>query len=210
MNRTKPYSESCDQNREPIFEVLREVFAHSRKVLEIGSGTGQHAVYFTAHLPHLTWQTSDLPAYHAGIAAWLEETALPNVRPPLALDVADENWSVEKVDAVFSANTVHIMSWPEVERMFEGIGRILEEHGVFCLYGPFNYGGAYTSASNAHFDNWLKMRDPLSGIRDFEALDALARAQGMHLLRDHTMPANNRTLVWRMEGTTHPAAQGNT
>lgn len=194
----KPYSESCDQNKAPILAVLRKVFADTQQVLEIGSGTGQHAVYFGDHLPHVQWQTSDLAVYHAGINAWLAEAA-PNVRPPLALDVCCDAWPVDKVDAIFSANTTHIMSWRAVTAMFAGIGRILAPNGVFVLYGPFNYGGGYTSESNARFDAWLKARDPLSGIRHFEEIDTLARAQGLTLWEDIEMPVNNRTLVWRRE-----------
>jgi cyclopropane fatty-acyl-phospholipid synthase-like methyltransferase len=195
----KPFSESCVQNREPILAVLREAFADRRHVLEIGSGTGQHAVYFAPELPHLVWQTADVPQHHAGIRAWLDDAALPNVRPPLALDANDTAWHDGHYDAVFSANTLHIMSWAEVERCFAGIGAVLESGGTLIIYGPFNYNGAYTSASNARFDAWLKARDPASGVRDFEAVDALARAQGLVLQQDIAMPANNRTLVWRME-----------
>lgn len=195
----KPYAESCEQNRDPILAVLREVFADRRAVLEIASGTGQHAVHFGAALPHLTWQTSELPANHAGIQAWLDEASLANVLPPLALDVNAPDWPVVEVDAIFNANTVHIVAWPAVERMFAGIGRVLAPGGLLCLYGPFNYGGAFTSESNARFDVWLKNRDPASGVRDFEALDRLAAAEGMRLLRDIEMPANNRSLIWRRD-----------
>ena len=193
----KPFSESCVQNREPILAVLREVFADSRQVLEIGSGTGQHAVYFGAELPHLVWQSADVPPHHPGIRAWLDEAALPNVRPPIALDVSQPGWRSGRYDAVFSANTLHIMGWPEVEQFFEGVGDVLEAGGVLAVYGPFNTDGAFTSESNARFDAWLKARDPASGVRDFEAVDALARAQGLVLQQDIAMPANNRTLVWR-------------
>ena len=193
----KPFAESCEQNREPILAVLREVFADRSRVLEIGSGTGQHAVYFAPELPHLAWQTADVPAHHAGIGLWLAEAGLPNVLPPVALDVNASDWHGGRYDAVFSANTLHIMSWPEVERFFEGVGRVLEPGGVLAVYGPFNYHGRFTSESNARFDAWLKARDPASGVRDFEAVDALARAQGLVLQRDYAMPANNRTLVWR-------------
>jgi cyclopropane fatty-acyl-phospholipid synthase-like methyltransferase len=193
----KPFAESCVQNRDPILAVLVEVFADRRRVLEIGSGTGQHAVYFAAALPHLVWQTADVPLHHAGIRAWLMDAALPNVLAPLALDVCQTGWRSGRYDAVFSANTLHIMSWPEVKCFFAGVGGVLEPGGVLAVYGPFNYGGAFTSESNAHFDAWLKARDPASGVRDFEAVDALARAQGLVLQRDIAMPANNRTLVWR-------------
>lgn len=192
----KPHAESCDQNREPILAVLGVEFAHAQVVLEIGSGTGQHAVYFAAELPHLTWLTSDLAVNHPGILAWLQEAGLSNVRPPLDLDVRAQRWPVDTVDAVFSANTVHIMDWNGVEHMFAGIGRVLEPGGVFCLYGPFNYNGTYTSDSNRRFDAWLKQRDRASGVRDFEALDELAQGAGLRMRNDHAMPANNRTLVW--------------
>jgi cyclopropane fatty-acyl-phospholipid synthase-like methyltransferase len=193
----KPFSESCVQNREPILAVLREAFADRNTVLEVGSGTGQHAVYFGAALPHLRWQTADVPIHHPGIRLWLDEAALPNVLPPIALDVNQTAWRSGRYDAVFSANTLHIMSWPEVELFFAGIGEVLAPGGVLAIYGPFNYRGAFTSESNARFDAWLKSRDPASGIRDFEAIEALARTQGLTLLQDIAMPANNRTVVWQ-------------
>lgn len=196
----KPYAESCDQNRDPILAVLREEFADCRTILEIGSGTGQHAVHFAQCLPHLQWQTSDQREYHPGIHAWLDEAGLPNTRPPLPLKMGHDPWPEQRYDGIFSANTVHIMSWPEVEQLFAGIGTALLPGGRFCLYGPFNYNGRFTSDSNARFDQWLKSRDPLSGVRDFEALDRLAQAAGMELLRDHAMPANNRILVWQKKG----------
>jgi hypothetical protein len=193
----KPYAESCDINRDPILAVLREILSDRKHVLEIASGTGQHAVHFGRALPHLTWQTSELKQNHAGIHMWLDEAQLPNVRAPLCIDANDAEWPISRVDAIFNANTVHIMSWPEVELLFAGIGRVLEMGGILALYGPFNYGGKFTSESNARFDDWLKSRDPKSGVRDFEALNQLAAAQGMVLLRDIEMPINNRTLVWR-------------
>jgi hypothetical protein len=193
----KPYAESCEQNRAPILAVLQDVFAERKKVLEIASGTGQHAVYFGAALPHLTWQTSELPVNHAGILAWLDEAALPNVLPPLAIDVNDTQWPATPVDAIFNANTVHIVAWPAVQRMFAGIGRVLVAGGILCIYGPFNYGGQFTSESNARFDAWLKSRDPNSGVRDFEVTNQLAEAHGLTLLKDIAMPSNNRSLVWQ-------------
>ncbi len=193
----KPHAESCEQNRAPILAVLLEAFADRKRVLEIASGTGQHAVYFAPELPHLTWQTSELPHNHEGIRAWLDEARLPNVLPPLDLDITAPTWPVSGVDAIFNANTVHIIAWPAVEHLFAGIGRVLEPGGIVCLYGPFNYGGRFTSESNARFDVWLKSRDPASGVRDFEAITALAQAQGLDLLRDVAMPSNNRTLIWQ-------------
>lgn len=192
----KPYSEACERNRGPLLAVLRDALADCRSVLEIGSGSGQHAVYFAAELPHITWQPSDLPALHPGIRAWLTEAQLPNLRPPLALDVAGE-WPAGPFDAAFTANTLHIMSWQRVEHFFAGVARAVAPGGLLAVYGPFNYGGAFTSASNAQFDQWLKSRDPASGIRDFEDVCALARSQGFDLERDLAMPANNRTLVLR-------------
>jgi len=191
----KPFSQACENNKGPILEVLRGAFAEARSVLEIGSGTGQHAAHMAAGLPHLVWQPSDLPQNHPGIASWIR--GVGNALPPVALDVNDADWPVSECDAVFSANTAHIMHWPSVVRMFEGIGRVLVPGGVFALYGPFRYGGEHTSASNARFDRSLRATDPGMGIRDFEAVDALAGACAMRLVEDHAMPANNRTLVWR-------------
>jgi SAM-dependent methyltransferase len=192
----KPYSESCEQNQAPILEILRETLVNQKHVLEIASGTGQHAVYFGRALPHLTWQTSELAQNHAGILAWLNESKLPNVLPPIAIDVNDDQWPIKIVDTVFNANTVHIISWPEVERMFAGIARVLSAGGILCLYGPFNYKGNFTSESNARFDVWLKSRNKNSGVRDFEAINRLAGRYGLFLLKDVAMPSNNRTLVW--------------
>jgi SAM-dependent methyltransferase len=196
----KPYAQSCEENQAPILAVLRETFADRRRVLEIGSGTGQHAIYFAGQLPHLFWQPSELAENLSGIRAWLAEADLPNVAAPLLLDIERQPWPDCGADAVFSANTAHIVSWPQVEALFASIGVLLPPGGVFALYGPFNYGGRFTSDSNTRFDQWLKARDPLSGVRDFEALDALARAAGLTLTRDYTMPANNRTLVWHKTG----------
>jgi len=193
----KPFSQACENNKRPLLAVLREAFAAVDFVLEIGSGTGQHAAFFAGEMPWLRWQPTDRAENLPGIEAWREDSALPNLLPPLSLDVTDEHWPVTDTPAVFSANTVHIMGWPEVERFFAGIGAILRAGGVFCLYGPFNYGGAYSSPSNAEFDQWLRTRDARSGIRDFEALDALARAAGLEFQADKAMPANNRTLIWR-------------
>ena len=196
----KPFSESCVQNRDPILAVLRNAFADRNTVLEIGSGTGQHAVDFGAALPHLRWQTADVLPYHTGIQMWLNDAALPNVLPPIELDVNQQDWRHGRYDAVFSANTLHIMGRDSVEQFFAGVGAVMEQGGVLMVYGPFNYNGAFTSESNARFDVWLKSRDPASGVRDFEAVDALARAQGLSLQQDIAMPANNRSLIWKRLG----------
>lgn len=195
----KPYSEACDRNCEPILAVIRPLLRECEAVLEIGSGTGQHAVYFAKQLPHLVWHTSDREEQHEGIRLWLKQADLANTRLPLPLNVMQDVWPALAVDAVFSANTTHIMHWPEVEALFQGVGRLLPARGLFLLYGPFNYAGCYTSASNAHFDEWLHARDPHSGIRNFEEIDALARTAGMNLLHDAEMPANNRMLVWEKQ-----------
>ncbi len=193
---TKPFAPSCDRNSGPILGVLRRHFADRRTVLEIGSGTGQHAVAFASELPHLTWQTSDLAESLPGIGLWLEEARLPNLPPPLELDVS-RPWPATRYDAAFSANTLHIMSWSAVQQLFERLAEALADDATLAIYGPFNYGGRFTSRSNADFDAWLKERSPVMGIRDFEAVGALARSAGLQLLEDCAMPANNRTLVWR-------------
>jgi len=192
----KPYAPACERNREPILAVLRECFADRRDVLEVGSGTGQHAVHFAAAMPWLSWQCSDRAEHLPGIRQWLDEAGLPNTPAPIELDVSGA-WARRRFDAVFSANTLHIMGWPEVQQFFEGVDAVLATDGVLAAYGPFNYGGEYTSDSNREFDAWLKARDKRSGIRDFEAVDALAREIGLTLMDDVAMPANNRTLVWR-------------
>ena len=193
----KPFSESCEQNKYPILAVLKEYFAVAKTVLEIGSGTGQHAVFFAEQMPHLTWHTSDQARQHTGINMWLNDAARENIMAPLLLDVKQSTWPIKTVDAIFSANTVHIMGWPSVEKMFSGIGNVLKRDGVFCLYGPFNYAGQFSSESNARFDVWLKQRDPESGVRDFESLQQLANKVGLDLVKDIEMPANNRILVWK-------------
>lgn len=192
----KPYSESSEVNKGPILAVLKDIFAGRKRVLEIASGTGQHAVHFGRELPHLIWQPSELAQNLAGIQAWLDEAQLPNVLAPLAIDVNDARWPVAAVDAIFNANTVHIISWPEVERLFAHIASVITPGGYVCLYGPYNNGGNFTSESNARFDAWLKSRDPNSGVRDFEAVNRLAATHGLELLRDIAMPSNNRILVW--------------
>ena len=170
--------------------MLSRVFAERRRVLEIGSGTGQHAAYFARALPHLTWQASDVSEHLPAIRMWGVE--------PIELDV-DEAWPAVEADAAFSANTAHIMSWAQVERMMEQVGRLLPAGGLFALYGPFHYGGTPTSESNARFDAMLRARDPASGVRNFEDLRSLAQRCGLALVEDNAMPANNRLLVFRKQ-----------
>ena len=201
-----PNAPSCERNRDPILAVLRRHFADRRDVLEIGSGTGQHAVYFAQAMPWLRWQCSDRADNLPGIRQWLEHASLPNTPAPVELDVASGPWPRSnadggRFDAVFSANTLHIMGWSQVEAFFDGLDGVLAGDATLAVYGPFNYGGAYTSDSNREFDGWLKARDAQSAIRDFEAVDALARRIGLRLVDDIAMPANNRNLVWRRGDT---------
>ena len=195
----KPFARSVERNRAPILDVLKKHFSQVRRVLEIGSGTGQHAVYFAPALPNAVWQTSDIEAALPGIRSWLDDARLPNLPPPLALDV-NGPWPVrardERYDAVFTANTLHIIGWPEVQRLFAGLNDVLTDDARLAVYGPFNYSGAFTSDSNRAFDESLKRQSPTSGIRDFEAVDAFAASIGFELIADHAMPANNRVLVW--------------
>ena len=195
----RPYSESCAQNREPILAVLRRFLGESRQLLEIGSGTGQHAVYFAPEFPGLQWQTSDRGPNHAGIDAWLEAHPAANLLPPLVLDVSLDSWPDGDYDAVFSANTAHIMHQAEVAAMFAGVGRLLSSGGLFLLYGPFNIGGRYTAPSNEQFDQWLRSQDPGMGVRDLDWLSELAAGAGMRLHEVVDMPADNKTLVWLAE-----------
>ncbi|MFZ6778656.1 DUF938 domain-containing protein [Undibacterium sp. Ji83W] len=191
----KPYSLACERNSAPILQVITPALADCKSLLEIGSGTGQHAVTFARQLPHLQWQTSDRPEYHPGILAWLEEAALPNVLPPLELNIGKSSWPERQFDAVFTANTCHIMAWEEVELMFAGVASLLANDGRFCIYGPFNYAGQFTSASNQQFDASLKHQAAHMGIRDIEKVVELAAQHGMRLSDDVAMPANNRLLV---------------
>jgi cyclopropane fatty-acyl-phospholipid synthase-like methyltransferase len=191
-----PFSEACERNKEPILAHLRTHFAEVTRVLELGSGTGQHAVHFAPSLPHLLWQTTELAAQLDAVRAWLAAHPAPNLCAPRALDVFGE-WPAGPWDAAFSANTLHIMSWRGVEALFDGLRRTLAADAVVAIYGPFNYGGDYTSPSNRAFDQMLRARDPQSGIRDAEAVHQLAARARLQPLADHAMPANNRLLVWR-------------
>ena len=195
----RPFAESAARNAEPILEILRQEFRESTDVLEIGSGTGQHAVYFAASLDHLQWQTSDLEENHSTIRAWITDARLPNVREPISLDVTTADLS-SSYDAVYSANTAHIMSIDEVARMFALAARVLRPDGVFCLYGPFRRFGEFNTESNARFDASLRARDPSMGIRDLEELDAMGAMNGLHRQSLYAVPSNNSVAVWQKIG----------
>ncbi|MBL4710997.1 MAG: DUF938 domain-containing protein [Gammaproteobacteria bacterium] len=190
----KPYSEACDQNKHAILDVISPILSVYTHVFEVGSGTGQHAIYFAEMMPHLTWYTSDCSPYLAGINLWLSASTLNNVIAPVELNVSTSAWPKDNVDAVFTANSIHIMNQQDVNNLFSGVANLLSQKGCFIIYGPFNYKGAYTSDSNQRFDQWLKNRDYQSGIKNFEEIEILAKKNGMRLISDYSMPANNRIL----------------
>ena len=192
-----PCSDASERNKGPILAILKDVFTARGLVLEVGAGTGQHAVYFSRHLPHLAWQPTERREWLDALRERARLEGTPNLRPPIELDVNRAAWPLGAADAVYSANTLHIMAWHEVEAFFRGVGRVLAPGGQLAVYGPFRFDGDYTSASNAEFDAYLRRRDPASGIRDFEAVDALAGAEGLQLAANHAMPANNQLLVWQ-------------
>lgn len=193
----KQYQESCERNKVPILAVLREVLPSEGLVLEIGSGTGQHAAYFARHLPHLCWQPTDVAEENlASISAWAAEAQAANLRPPRILDLWSDAWPIERAQAVVCINTIHIVAWLAVERLFSGVARVLGAGGTLFVYGPYRYRNRPLEPSNEEFDRWLKVRDPASGIRDFEAVNALAVGSGLRLAGDQPMPANNRSIWW--------------
>lgn len=191
----KPFSQACENNKDPILQAISTVFYQPTTVWEIGSGTGQHACYFAKHLPHVEWQPTDRSENIPGICLWQQESRTPNLKPALTLDVTDAVWPCKTIDALFTANTLHIMSWDEVRIFFDRLAEHLNRNALVCIYGPFNYNGVYTSDSNARFDQWLKTQNTLSGIRDFEDILFLAESRGLSIMSDIAMPANNRLLV---------------
>lgn len=195
-----PFSQAAENNREPILHELQRLLAHAQSVLEIGSGTGQHASAFAAAMPYLRWQPSEQPQSLATLRPRCEWVGLENLLPPIMLDISKTPWPEPWPDAVYTANTLHIVSESLVEAFFAACGAQGTEGSLLLVYGPFNYGGEFTSESNANFDLWLKDRDPNSGVRDFEWVDSLASASGYRLLDDISMPANNRLVVWKMDG----------
>ena len=192
----KQSSPSCERNKEPILAVLREVLVVPGLVLEVGSGSGQHAVHFARGLPHLTWQPTDVAANLPSISAWREEAGLANLRAPLELNLFSGDWPVNAVQAVVCINTIHIVSWEGVKRLFAGAGRLLSPGGIMYVYGPYRYAERPLEPSNEDFDRWLKARDPVSGVRRFEDVNGLAMENGLTLAGDRAMPANNRSWWW--------------
>ena len=193
-----PYSEACEQNKDVILEVLKDYFQPGTEILEVGSGTGQHAVYFAGLYTHIAWQTSDQAEYLPGIKACVDDAGLKNLPDPLLLDVC-QPWPEASYDLIFSANTLHIMNDIAASAFLSQCHKRLKPGGHLIIYGPFNYNNAYTSQSNRNFDQWLKSRDPASGIKHFEWVNELAIEAGFRLIDDFGMPANNRSLVWQLE-----------
>lgn len=194
-----PVLEYCNRNQQPIADALAKHLPKKCFVLEIGSGTGQHGAYITEHYSHFTWQPSELVENLGNIELWRQKVQRRNFLPPLILDVNQPLWPVEQANAVFTANTVHFVDWRTVQNMFDGVRQVLAAGGLFLIYGPFNYSGEYESDGNRSLDEWLKGRNPDSGIKDFEQLQMLARSHGFELRADEKMPANNHILVFRMK-----------
>jgi cyclopropane fatty-acyl-phospholipid synthase-like methyltransferase len=192
-----PFSQASENNKQVILEILSRHLAEGDQVLELAGGTGQHAVHFASHLPHLHWQSSDIPSNVASLNLRINEAKLDNLPPAIAIDVNQPDWGCGQPTAIFSANSLHIMSSDSVESFFKGIGENLQTAGTLLVYGPFKYAGEFTTESNASFNDWLKDRDPLSGIRDFEWVNELAATVGLSLIEDNAMPANNQLLVWK-------------
>jgi cyclopropane fatty-acyl-phospholipid synthase-like methyltransferase len=190
------FSESCQRNQEAILTTLSPWLRKSISLLEIGSGSGQHAIHFCARFPQLHWQCTDRGNWLADLGLNLAETQLANLPPPLELDV-NRAWPLEKYDIIYTANSLHIMSWDSVKALFSQLSEHLTQEGIFCCYGPFKYQNEFTSPSNANFEAWLQSRDRLSGVRDFEAVAQLAKEHYLDFMTDHLMPANNQLLIWQ-------------
>ncbi|MDR2212638.1 MAG: DUF938 domain-containing protein [Pseudomonadales bacterium] len=194
---TRPFSQACENNKQPILDVLCHTLPSQGRVLEIGSGTAQHILHFAKALPGLQWQPSELPTALPTLHAGLDGLAPPNVLPPLALDASETPWPPRELDAIISINTLHIMPYAAVEKFMQGVGAALKSGAPLCVYGAFKYHGEFTTPSNADFDQWLKQRDPTRGIRDFEQVNAWAAQNGLIFEADHALPANNQLIIWR-------------
>ncbi|MDH3376003.1 MAG: class I SAM-dependent methyltransferase [Gammaproteobacteria bacterium] len=203
----KQYAPACERNRQPIISILRELLPKRGTVLEVGSGSGQHAVWFAEAFPNLVWQPSERAGALLSINAWRNDANLANLRAPIVLDLFDPVWPVDEISAIICINVVHIVAWRGVEQLFMRAGELLSGGGMLYLYGPFRYADRALEPSNQQFDGWLKQRGPDSGIRDFAAVDRLATAAGLALAGDRAMPANNRSLWWRNATVPRAATQ---
>ncbi len=197
---TKPFAPSCERNQTVILNVLQSIICVKDKhLLEIGSGTGQHAVFMAPYFPQLQWHTSDLEENHAGINMWLDEAKINNIVAPIIYESGKSDFPDIEVDIVFTTNTLHIMSWLNVKILIKQLGDNLKTGAKIIIYGPFNYNGQFTSESNAKFDVWLKKQEPRRGIRNFEDIVQRMADVGIVLKQDIEMPANNRILYFIKE-----------
>ena len=193
----KQFAPACERNRSYILEVLKEWLPQNGKLLEVGSGTGQHAAWFAPEFPGLLWQSTDTKENLPSIRAWCSEAAVPNLGEPFTLDLFFHEWPSQQYDAIVCINTIHIVAWPLVQNLFAGAGRSLKTGGIFYAYGPYRYRNRPLEPSNENFDQWLKQRDPVSGIRELETVNELAASHGLEFVEDRAMPANNRSICWR-------------
>ena len=194
----KYHAESTIRNRTPILEILKKEIEGSKKLLEIGSGTGQHAVYFSKKLPQILWQTSDRSMNHESIIYWIKRYNLKNLLPPLDIEIGLNEKNINDIfDCVFSSNTSHIMSLENVKKLFALVGKILNKNGKFFLYGPFKINLEFTTKSNEDFHEKLKAENKLMGLRDIEELDNFATENNMQNHALYEMPANNYLSIWK-------------
>ena len=193
-----PFSQACENNKGPILEHLKALLRGCLSVLEVGSGTGQHALHFAQYLPHLTWRTSDVATNLNALSLGIARASLTNLPEPIILDVDQPPWTCGRFDAIFMANSLHIMSKHSAENFFVEVSNHMKADAQLIVYGPFKYNGEFTTLSNASFDEKLRKRSSVSGLRDFEWINALAQRAGLELRHDYTMPANNQLLVWGM------------
>ena len=192
------FSQSCERNQKPILEVLSPWFSSYSQVLEIGSYSGQHAIYFCQQKANLKWQPTDTAEHIEGLTENIANAKQHNCLLPFVLDVTKkQHWPEKEFDMVFTANSLHIMSWRNVEALLKSVKKVCRKDGIFAVYGPFKYNGEYTSPSNAEFQKWLTSRSIYSGIRDFEAVEQILELEGFKLIHDHKMPANNQLIVWQ-------------
>lgn len=196
----KPHSPSCERNQQFILDVLKTIIKPSdSNLLEIGTGTAQHAVFMAPKFSHLNWQTSDLKINHAGINWMIDDSKIANIKRPLEYQANQTEFPQVNADIVYTANTLHIMSWRSVEVLIAQLGAHLKTGANIVIYGPFNYDGKFTSESNAKFELWLKQQNSQSGIRDFESIVSSFEKYNIRLISDIEMPANNRILHFMKE-----------